>query len=64
MVVQGAVNPDNSTYTSLRWRRKRQAVVRRTMGSKKIRMIYARPRSIGERVRMEDVPQEQRDRSP
>jgi pyruvate,water dikinase len=37
-------------------------VVRRTMGSKKIRMIYAPTQEHGKQVKIEDVPQEQRDR--
>ncbi|WP_459615440.1 PEP/pyruvate-binding domain-containing protein, partial [Enterobacter hormaechei] len=37
------------------------AIVRRTMGSKKIRMVYAPTQEHGKQVTIEDVPQEQRD---
>ncbi|KJT61681.1 phosphoenolpyruvate synthase, partial [Salmonella enterica subsp. enterica serovar Heidelberg str. RI-11-013343] len=39
----------------------RPAIVRRTMGSKKIRMVYAATQEHGKQVKIEDVPQEQRD---
>ncbi|MCK8208506.1 PEP/pyruvate-binding domain-containing protein, partial [Erwinia amylovora] len=40
----------------------RPAIVRRTMGSKKIRRVYADSQQHGEQVRLEDVPQADRDR--
>ncbi|MDA4766413.1 PEP/pyruvate-binding domain-containing protein, partial [Enterobacter hormaechei] len=38
------------------------AIVRRTMGSKKIRMVYAPTQEHGKQVRIEDVPEADRDR--
>ncbi|EPA1255579.1 phosphoenolpyruvate synthase [Enterobacter bugandensis] len=62
MVVQGAVNPDEFYVHKPTLASGRPAVVRRTMGSKKIRMIYAPTQEHGKQVKIEDVPQEQRDR--
>ena len=62
MVVQGAVNPDEFYVHKPTLAAGRPAVVRRTMGSKKIRMIYAPTQEHGKQVKIEDVPQEQRDR--
>lgn len=41
MVVQGAVNPDEFYVHKPTLAAGRPAIVRRTMGSKKIRMVYA-----------------------
>ena len=41
MVVQGAVNPDEFYVHKPTLAANRPAIVRRTMGSKKIRMVYA-----------------------
>ena len=62
MVVQGAVNPDEFYVHKPTLAANRPAIVRRTMGSKKIRMVYADSQEHGEQVRIEDVDQEQRDR--
>ncbi len=62
MVVQGAVNPDEFYVHKPTLAADRPAIVRRTMGSKKIRMIYAPTQEHGKQVRIEDVPQEQCDR--
>ena len=62
MVVQGAVNPDEFYVHKPTLAAGRPAVVRRTMGSKKIRMIYAPTQEHGKQVKIEDVPQELRDR--
>ncbi|MBK0090652.1 phosphoenolpyruvate synthase [Erwinia sp. S59] len=62
MVVQGAVNPDEFYVHKPTLAANRPAIVRRTMGSKKIRMVYADSQEHGEQVRIEDVEQEQRDR--
>jgi len=62
MVVQGAVNPDEFYVHKPTLAADRPAIVRRTMGSKKIRMVYADSQEHGEQVRIEDVEQEQRDR--
>ncbi|MGE8264633.1 phosphoenolpyruvate synthase [Erwinia amylovora] len=62
MVVQGAVNPDEFYVHKPTLAGGRPAIVRRTMGSKKIRMVYADSQQHGEQVRIEDVPQADRDR--
>ncbi|CAO96870.1 phosphoenolpyruvate synthase [Erwinia tasmaniensis] len=62
MVVQGAVNPDEFYVHKPTLAAGRPAIVRRTMGSKKIRMVYADSREHGEQVSVEDVPQSDRDR--
>ncbi len=62
MVVQGAVNPDEFYVHKPTLAANRPAIVRCTLGSKKIRMVYADSQEHGEQVRIEDVEQEQRDR--
>ncbi|MDF7784810.1 phosphoenolpyruvate synthase [Pantoea stewartii subsp. indologenes] len=62
MVVQGAVNPDEFYVHKPTLAAKRPAIVRRNMGSKKVRMVYADSREHGEQVRIEDVPETERDR--
>lgn len=62
MVVQGAVNPDEFYVHKPTLAAGRPAIVRRTMGSKKIRMVYADSQEHGEQVRIEDVPEAERDR--
>ncbi len=62
MVVQGAVNPDEFYVHKPTLAAGRPAIVRRNMGSKKIRMVYADSQEHGEQVRIEDVPEEERDR--
>ncbi len=62
MVVQGAVNPDEFYVHKPTLAANRPAIVRRTMGSKKIRMIYAPTQEHGKQVQIEDVPQADRDR--
>ncbi|NIF20077.1 phosphoenolpyruvate synthase [Candidatus Pantoea multigeneris] len=62
MVVQGAVNPDEFYVHKPTLAAKRPAIVRRTMGSKKVRMVYGDSREHGEQVRIEDVPEADRDR--
>ena len=62
MVVQGAVNPDEFYVHKPTLATDRPAIVRRNMGSKKIRMVYADSQSHGEQVRIEDVPETERDR--
>ncbi len=53
----GAVNPDEFYVHKPTLAAGRPAIVRRTMGSKKIRMVYAPTREHGKQVRIEDVPQ-------
>jgi pyruvate,water dikinase len=53
MVVQGAVNPDEFYVYKPGLRAGRQAILRRKLGSKRLRMVYD---PAGGRVRTEDVP--------
>ncbi|MFC0141821.1 phosphoenolpyruvate synthase [Erwinia mallotivora] len=62
MVVQGAVNPDEFYVHKPTLSSGRPAIVRRNMGSKKIRMVYADSRQHGEQVTTEEVPEAERDR--
>jgi pyruvate, water dikinase len=65
MVVQGAVNPDEfyvykPTLAKVKPGGLKSAILRRSLGSKQIRMVYSdRP---GERVRTEDTPAELRNK--
>lgn len=62
MVVQGAVNPDEFYVHKPTLLKGNPAIVRRNMGSKKIRMVYAPSQEHGKQVSIEDVPAAQRDR--
>ncbi|NEG82367.1 phosphoenolpyruvate synthase [Pantoea agglomerans] len=62
MVVQGAVNPDEFYVHKPTLAADRPSIVRRNMGSKKVRMVYADSQAHGEQVRIEDVPEDERDR--
>ncbi|WP_313651977.1 phosphoenolpyruvate synthase [Pantoea sp.] len=62
MVVQGAVNPDEFYVHKPTLAASRPSIVRRNMGSKKVRMVYADSQAHGEQVRIEDVPEAERDR--
>ncbi|CAI0737164.1 phosphoenolpyruvate synthase [Serratia ficaria] len=62
MVVQGAVNPDEFYVHKPTLLKGNPAIVRRNMGSKKIRMVYAPSQDHGKQVRIEDVPEQQRTR--
>ncbi len=53
-VVQGAVNPDEFYVYKPTLRQGKPAILRRTLGSKQIRMVYSA--APGERVRNEDTP--------
>lgn len=57
-VVQGAVNPDEFYVYKPTLRAGRPAILRRTLGSKQIRMVYSK--LDGERVRNEETPAELR----
>lgn len=59
-VVQGAVNPDEFYVYKPTLRAGKQAVVRRQIGTKQIRMVHSD--ATGERVKMEDTPLELRRR--
>lgn len=58
MVVQGAVNPDEFYVHKPTINNQKPAIVRRTIGSKKIRMVYAASKEHGKQVQIEDVPAE------
>lgn len=58
MVVQGAVNPDEFYVHKPTLNNQKPAIVRRTIGSKKIRMVYAASKEHGKQVQIEDVPTE------
>src|SRR3984893_3792859 len=60
-VVQGAVNPDEFYLYKPAVRARKHAVLRRNLGSKAVKMIYAAPGS-SERVRTVDVPAADRQR--
>lgn len=55
MVVQGAVNPDEFFVHKPTLAAGRPAVLRRTMGSKKIEMVYSGSTEHGEQVQVQDV---------
>ena len=60
MVVQGAVNPDEFYVYKPTLAQGKPAILRRSLGSKQIRMVYSD--APGERVRTEDTPAELRNR--
>ncbi|WP_226051544.1 phosphoenolpyruvate synthase [Dickeya chrysanthemi] len=62
MVVQGAVNPDEFYVHKPTLLNGKPSIVRRNMGSKKIRMVYAATQEHGKQVRVEDVEEVQRTR--
>ncbi|GAB7270651.1 phosphoenolpyruvate synthase [Dickeya ananatis] len=62
MVVQGAVNPDEFYVHKPTLLSGKPSIVRRNMGSKKIRMVYAATQEHGKQVRVEDVEEAQRTR--
>jgi pyruvate,water dikinase len=61
-VVQGAVNPDEFYVHKPMLERGRPAIVRRTLGSKLHKMIYAEGAAAGRSVRTVDVPEADRQR--
>ncbi|MDR0716617.1 MAG: phosphoenolpyruvate synthase, partial [Azoarcus sp.] len=61
-VVQGAVNPDEFYVHKPMLAQGRPAVVRRNLGSKLIKMVFADEREAGKSVRTEDVPETERAR--
>ncbi|MCF7220416.1 phosphoenolpyruvate synthase [Marilutibacter chinensis] len=60
MVVQGAVNPDEFYVYKPTLSAGRQAILRRSIGAKQLRMVYSDVP--GQRVRTEDTPAELRNR--
>ena len=61
MVVQGAVNPDEFYVYKPALRAGKQSVIRRSLGAKALKMVYAKPGS-GRRVETVDVPAQDRGR--
>src|SRR6185312_9077760 len=61
-VVQGAVNPDEFYVHKPMLAQGRQAIIRRNIGSKLIRMEFTEEAKAGHSVRTVDVPLEQRNR--
>ena len=57
MVVQGAVNPDEFYVHKPTLRAGRPAVLRKTMGSKLIKMVFAEQAEAGKSVQTIDVPE-------
>lgn len=55
MVVQGAVNPDEFYVHKPTLAAGRPAILRRTMGSKKIEMVYSESTEHGQQVQVQDV---------
>jgi pyruvate,water dikinase len=62
MVVQGAVNPDEFYVHKPMLAQGRPAVIRRALGSKLSKMVFADARSAGNSTRTVDVPDAERNR--
>lgn len=58
MVVQGAVNPDEFYVYKPALRAKRPAILRRTLGSKKLKMVFGSEATAGKSTHIEDVARE------
>jgi pyruvate, water dikinase len=59
-VVQGAVNPDEFYVYKPALRAGREAILRRTLGGKALKMVYAAPGQAGHRVATVDVAEAER----
>jgi len=59
-VVQGAVNPDEFYVYKPGLAAKRPAILRRSLGGKAVRMVYAQSREPGRSIDTEPVPESQR----
>ena len=57
-VVQGAVNPDEFYVFKETLRQGKDAVVRRNLGEKKLRMVYTHDAAVGSTTVIEPVPEE------
>src|SRR5262249_59001302 len=62
LVVQGAVNPDEFYVHKPMLERGKPAIVRRALGSKLQKMVFARTQSAGKSTRTVDVPESERQR--
>jgi pyruvate, water dikinase len=60
MVVQGAVNPDEFYVHKPMLEKGRPAIVRRSLGSKLQKMVFARSSTAGKSTRVVDVPEAER----
>ncbi|MGB5855674.1 MAG: phosphoenolpyruvate synthase [Oceanisphaera sp.] len=60
MVVQGAVNPDEFYVHKPTLKAGRPAVVRKTLGSKLQKMIYAKGQALGQQVDIKETTKEER----
>jgi pyruvate, water dikinase len=60
MVVQGAVNPDEFYVHKPALSKNKSAVVRRNLGSKAIKMVYNDSPDSGDKVKVVDVPNDER----
>jgi pyruvate,water dikinase len=61
-VVQGAVNPDEYYVHKPKLAEGRPAIIRRNLGSKLIKMVFADTRQAGRSTRTEEVPEADRNR--
>lgn len=62
MVVQGAVNPDEFYVHKTTLKKGKPAVLRRTLGSKMLKMVFGSEASAGKSVNTIDVPEDERSR--
>jgi pyruvate,water dikinase len=60
MVVQGAVNPDEFYVHKPMLQQGKHAVIRRSLGAKAVRMVYADDLAVGKSTEIEDVPDAER----
>ena len=61
-VVQGAVNPDEIYVSKVCLSNKRPAILRRSLGSKAIKMMFSESRAAGKSTVTLDVPEQERKR--
>ena len=61
-VVQGAVNPDEFYVYKPNLEAGRPAILRKSVGAKAVRMVFAGEQAAGRSVKTEDVPDAERDR--
>ena len=61
-VVQGAVNPDEVYVSKFCLKNKRPAILRRSIGSKAIKMVFSDAQEAGKSTLTLDVPQQDRNR--
>ncbi len=59
-IVQGAVNPDEFFVHKAMLAEGKNAVIRRNLGSKLIKMVFSESTNVGRSTRMEEVPESER----